>query len=219
MKCLIGLLLVSFSTVMCQQPKPCAVPNEWESKLVQFFYSRNMTTFAKLSYDANGQRMRVAEELRTSEKRLFYDVIFLYSEKTMYVIKFDSGKKTRTCTKHALTIPFKKSKIPEDAKFVTQSYIGSGASKDTGLLVNLFSGVDAKTKARYMITVTNELCIPVNQVATLPRFGTTLESFYDVVLGNMDPERFIPPPECNDAEIQPLHPKKAKKHLRYGPLV
>ena len=66
----------------------------------------------------------------------------------MYVIqiKFDSGKKTRTCTKHALTIPFKKSKIPEDAKFVTQSYIGSGASKDTGLLVNLFSGVDAKTK-------------------------------------------------------------------------
>ncbi|KAL9954085.1 hypothetical protein ACROYT_G041579 [Oculina patagonica] len=78
--------------VNAQKPGPCETPPEWNARQMAFDPSKNTAVFARLSYDAHGERLSVVEEVDVKKERKFNEFIYLHREHTMYQIELSPNK-------------------------------------------------------------------------------------------------------------------------------
>ncbi|PFX23310.1 mammalian ependymin-related protein 1-like [Stylophora pistillata] len=188
---LASLLLVAL--VNAQRPVPCETPPEWNGRQMTIDPEKKFAVFARISYDAPNERINIVEEVDIYQKeKKFYEYIILFKEGIMYQIEL-STKRTGKCEKKKLSEPFHKFKIPDNATAIGEATIGSNALPGAGVNVAFFTGeIDGD---RFFLTVTTEGCLPVHQNIETKTAGTMHIGYYDLELG-VDPERFVPPREC-----------------------
>ncbi|XP_020604379.1 mammalian ependymin-related protein 1-like, partial [Orbicella faveolata] len=160
----------------------------------QFDPSKDVAVFARISYDAYNERLSIVEEIDEKKEKKFYEYILLHRERTMYQIEL-SINKTGKCVKKDLDEPFHRFEIPSNATFYGEATIGSNALPGLGVNVALFGGEMGDD--RYYVTVTEPGCVPVHENVVSKKYGFIHTSFFDVELG-VDPERFVPPSECEE---------------------
>ncbi|KAK5876118.1 hypothetical protein CesoFtcFv8_027118 [Champsocephalus esox] len=194
------LLILSCLLAGClaQEPRPCSSPPLLTGALTMSTQKESLWVYAKYLYDAMGQRIRLME-LGTYENKTFsYDVLLLYREATMYEIH----RHNRTCNKMPLKGDFQPMGIPKDASLLGQVVLGSSSEPGEGLLVNTWTGDLPEKAGKFMSTVTEFGCIPVSTLFHTDRFGWMVFSYFDNVIGILDPQDLNPPPYCQHAEMK-----------------
>lgn len=120
---------------------------------------------------------------------------FLFKQKVMYYFH----PKIRTCVKYPLRVPFQPIAVPKNATFISQMLIGSSASSDEGLLVNIWG---LKSNVSYdSLTFTAHGCFPVSKLSDHKEAGWSIETFMNMTLGIRNPNIFQPPAECFKQEL------------------
>jgi hypothetical protein len=148
-----------------------------------------------LLYDSVLQRERIIDEVYKNSTREFHDVLYLHKEQKQYKLNLE----TRVCVVEALTRPWRDMGIPEDAKCLGDSVIGSDDLPNAGLETNNWYGEHKSEKGnnvRYMLQYTNAGCLPVSAVFITESSGTTVLHFTDIKLGIKCPYAFDIPKEC-----------------------
>ncbi|KAM9836562.1 ependymin-like 1 [Aulostomus maculatus] len=109
-----------------------------------------------------------------------------------------------TCYKKALAVDFHPLATPPNASLVGQLVMGSSPGLGRGVLVNTWVGelqINEKT-AKYVSTVTELGCVPVSTLLHTSASGWLVTSFFNNVIGPADPQLFVPPPLCTDAQLE-----------------
>ncbi|CAK6965301.1 ependymin-2-like [Scomber scombrus] len=184
-----------------QRPRQCRSPPLLTGSLSVSTASEKLSAYAKYTYDALGKRIRL-KELGSYKNHTFYiDALLLYNQGVMYKINY----KNRTCCKKPLSVDFHPLAIPQDASLLGQVILGASSGPGQGLLVNTWAGeVQMKNNgtAKYMSTVTEFGCIPVSTLFHTNKSGWVVTSFFNNVIGLEDPQQLIPPPFCEDAQLE-----------------
>ncbi|KAI4808164.1 hypothetical protein KUCAC02_000231 [Chaenocephalus aceratus] len=188
------LLILSCLLAGClaQKPRPCSSPPLLTGALAMSTQKENMWVYAKYLYDEMGQRIRLMERGTYENKTFSYDLLLLYREATVYEIH----RHNRTCNKMPLKGVFQPMAIPKDASLLGQVILGSSSGPGEGLLVNTWTGDLPEKAGKFMSTVTEFGCIPVSTLFHTDRFGWMVLSYFDNVIGILDPQDLIPPPYC-----------------------
>ncbi|XP_071386099.1 ependymin-like 1 [Centroberyx affinis] len=200
MRGLIVLFVCLTVGCLAQRPQPCKSPPLLTGGLAVFTQSEKVTAYAKYTYDALGKRVRLQEIVSYENKTLHIDVLVLFREGVLYKI----NQRNRSCIKKHLRAEFQPLEVPKDASLMGQSIMGSSSGPGQGLLVNTWQGeLDTRRrgKAKYMSTVTEFGCIPISTLFHTDGTGWVLTSFFNNVLGIEDPQQFIPPPYCEEAQL------------------
>ncbi|KAF1380410.1 hypothetical protein PFLUV_G00163440 [Perca fluviatilis] len=199
------VLLVCLSVgCLAHTPRPCRSPALLTGRLSVSSPSKKMMAFAKYSYDALGERIRLREIGHYGNKTFHHDVLLLYRQRVMYKINY----KNHTCCKKRLCVGFHPMAIPRNATLLAQVVLGSSSGPGQGVLVNTWLGeLHMKNKthkepAKYMSTVTEFGCVPVSTVFHSNRTGWVVTSFFNNVIGLADPQELIPPAMCKDAQLE-----------------
>ncbi|XP_042372871.1 ependymin-like, partial [Plectropomus leopardus] len=162
--------------------------------------SEKLMAYAKYSYDALRQRIRLREFGSYENKSFHFDALLLYKQGVMYKINY----RNQTCCKKRLRMDFHPLAIPKNASLLGQSVMGSSSGPGQGLLVNTWVG-ELQTKrgpAKYMSTVTEFGCVPVSTLFHSSKSGWVVTSFFNNVNGLVDPQQLIPPRFCGDAQLE-----------------
>merc|ERR1711990_308104 len=183
-KILIATLLLA--AAYAQLPQPCETPILWESDVTFFEPLKNEDILARVFYDGINKRSASFDIIQIGAKRSFYHFIAISSENKLYAIEHKDG--ARTCTVSDLDQPWRPYGVPKNATFVTQSNIG------IGLFVNIW--YEQHDGYKWEGTFTNDGCIPITVNEVVPGRGFMHMGFFDFVIGNHDPNVYIPPPEC-----------------------
>ena len=126
----------------------------------------------------------------------FYDILYLHSQKIQYVYDL----KAKTCTKQTIDRQWRDFGIPQNATSLGESYIGSSAVPNAGVLTTIWSDKFNDEKGNeynYLGVWTYEACLPVYVVISSPAGGVDRHvSFFDITPGIDDPNVFTPRPEC-----------------------
>lgn len=128
------LALFFVSTVMCQVPRPCVTPPQWEGRYLGYDRFRGSQNRAYLSYDSIYKRERVIDEFTLGSEDDFYDTLYLHNQNVEYRYNF----KTKQCQRQALTREWRDFGIPANATSLGESFIGSSAVPGANLLVTLW---------------------------------------------------------------------------------
>ncbi|XP_044039040.1 ependymin-2-like [Siniperca chuatsi] len=183
---------------LAQKPHPCSSPPLLSGALTVSTQNEKLWAYASYFYDALGQRTRL-RELGTYENKTFTrDALLLYREATMY----DINEQNRTCKKRPLKVDFQPLGIPKNASLLGQVVLGSSSGPGEGLLVNTWTGDLPDKAGKFMSTVTEFGCIPVSTVYHTDQFGWVVTSFFNNIIGILDPSLLIPPDFCPDAEMK-----------------
>ncbi|KAM9335450.1 ependymin-like [Symphorus nematophorus] len=197
-----GLVLFVCLSVGClaQRPQPCKSPQLLTGSLSVSTQSEKLMAFAKFSYDALGERIRLRESGSYNNKTFKFDVLLLYKQGVMYKINY----KNRTCCKKPLSTDFHPLAIPLSASLLAQVVLGSSSGPGQGVLVNTWYGEVPMKKgtAKYMSTVTEFRCIPISTLFHTDRTGWVVTSFFNNVIGLVEPQQLIPPLFCKDARLE-----------------
>ncbi|MED6245103.1 hypothetical protein CHARACLAT_016558 [Characodon lateralis] len=196
-----ALLLVCLSAgCLAQRPQPCTSPPLMTGSLSVSTQNEKLGAFAKYTYDALGQRIRLREFGSYDNKTFHLDVLLLYRKGVMYKISY----RNHTCYKKRLNRDFHPLAIPKDASLVGQVVLGSSSGPGQGVLVNTWTGqLQMRNKtAKYMSTVTEFGCVPVTTLFHTTRAGWMVTSFFNNVIGLSDPQQLIPPSFCKDAKLE-----------------
>ncbi|CAM4509169.1 hypothetical protein PO909_024995 [Leuciscus waleckii] len=192
------LLLIWTGSCSAQRPRRCHTPPLLSGSMSVSAREGQDWAFAKYRYDAIGQRIRVWE-FGTHESESFHlNMLFLFREHVVYSMDY----KNRTCQKNPLHSAFHPSHIPRNASWLAQVVLGGSSAPGEGLLVNTWTGDVPETAGKYMATVTEFGCIPVSTLYYTPQSGWIVTTYFNAVTGIEDPEQFIPPPFCDDVEIE-----------------
>ncbi|XP_070785830.1 ependymin-1-like [Enoplosus armatus] len=183
---------------LAQKPHPCSSPPLLSGALTVSMQSKELWVYAKYIYDALGQRTRLREMGTYDNKTFTLDVLLLYREATMYEI----NEYDRTCKKMPLKVDFQPLGIPKNASLLGQAVLGSSSGPGEGLLVNTWTGDLPNKAGKFMCTVTEFGCIPVSTVYHTSQLGWVETSFFDNVIGILDPSLLNPPDFCPDAEMK-----------------
>ncbi|XP_032439549.1 ependymin-like [Xiphophorus hellerii] len=199
---LLLLVVVVCLSVGClaQRPLPCTSPPLLTGSLSVSTQNEKLGAFAKYTYDALGQRIRLREFGSYDNKTFHLDVLLLYRDGVMYKINY----RNQTCCKKRLSRVFHPLAIPQDASLLGQVVLGSSSGPGQGVLVNTWTGqLQMRNKTvKYMSTVTEFGCIPVTTLFHSCRDGWRITSFFDNVIGLSDPQQLIPPRFCDDAKLE-----------------
>ncbi|KAK5848616.1 hypothetical protein PBY51_006214 [Eleginops maclovinus] len=183
---------------LAQKPTPCKSPPFLTGSLTISTQNENLFAYAKYEYDSIGQRIRL-RELGTYENKTFsYDVLLLYREASMYEIH----RHNRSCTKRPLKGDFHPMVIPKDASLLGQVILGSSSGPGQGLLVNTWTGDLPNKAGKFLRTVTEFGCVPVSSLFRTKNFGWMALSYFNNVIGIVDPAQLDPPSYCQDAEVK-----------------
>ncbi|KAM7366027.1 hypothetical protein PAMP_015499 [Pampus punctatissimus] len=172
--------------------------------LLKSTQSEKLMALAKYNYDALGQRIRLQEFGQYKNQTFYFDVLLLYNLGVMYSINY----KNNTCYKKPLSVDFHPLEIPQDATLLGQVVLGSSSGPGQGVLVNSWAGnlqMKNGTEAKYISTVTEFGCIPVSTLFHTVRTGWMMTSFFNNVIGLVDPQQLIPPPFCRGAQLVEEH--------------
>ncbi|KAM6909099.1 ependymin-like [Xenentodon cancila] len=199
MRALVLLVCLSASC-LAQMPQPCTSPPLMTGDLSVSTQNEKLMAFAKYTYDALGKRIRLREFGSYDNKTFEFDVLLLYREGIIYKI----NNKNRTCCKKSLRADFHPLEIPRNASLLGQVVLGSSSGPGQGVLVNTWTGEFQikKGTAKYLSTVTEFGCIPISTLFHTDKSGWLLTSFFDNVIGLTDPQHLIPPPFCQDAQLE-----------------
>ncbi|XP_031144258.1 ependymin-like 1 [Sander lucioperca] len=183
---------------LAQTPRPCRSPALLTGRLSVSSPRHQLMAFAKYSYDALGERIRLREIGHYGNKTSHHDVLLLYRQRVMYKINY----KNHTCCKKRLCVDFHPMGIPKNSTMLGQVVLGSSSGPGQGVLVNTWLGElhMKKEPAKYMSTVTEFGCVPVSTVFHSNSTGWVVTSFFNNVIGLADPQELIPPPICKGAQ-------------------
>ncbi|XP_034413373.1 ependymin-like [Cyclopterus lumpus] len=185
---------------LAQRPQPCASPPLLTGSLSVSTQSEKLMAYANYYYDALRRRIRLTEFGSYNNKTFHLDVLLLYREGVMYKMNY----KNQTCCKKPLSADFHPLEIPWNASLLGQVVIGSSSGPGQGVLVNTWEG-ELQMKegpAKYMSTVTEFGCIPVSTLFHTIRSGWMVTSFFNNVIGLVDPQQLIPPHFCQGAQLE-----------------
>uniref|UniRef100_A0A8C8DRM8 Ependymin n=1 Tax=Oryzias sinensis TaxID=183150 RepID=A0A8C8DRM8_9TELE len=140
--------------------------------------TQELAAFAKYSYDGLGKRIRLTEIGSYANATFQLDVLLLFKQGFMYKI----NNKDRTCFKKHLMEDFHPLAIPNDASLVGQAVLGSTSVQGEGLLVNTWT-VISPSAAKYLSTVTEFGCFPVNTLVSTDSKAWVLVSITGKLLG------------------------------------
>uniref|UniRef100_A0A3Q3WFU0 Ependymin-like 1 n=1 Tax=Mola mola TaxID=94237 RepID=A0A3Q3WFU0_MOLML len=197
------MFLVLFTCMLAgclaQQPHPCGEYSSSDGSFDCSTQSEKLLAFAMYTYDALGKRIRVRESGFYSNKTFNLDALLLYRERVMYSIDY----KTRTCLKKPLDTDFQPMEIPQNATLLSQAVLGSSSGPGQGLLVNTWVGEmqQKERTAQYLNTVTEFGCVPVTSLFRSGDSGWVVTSFFNNIIGVLDPEQLLPPSFCKDAQL------------------
>ncbi|XP_070785929.1 ependymin-like [Enoplosus armatus] len=185
---------------LAQRPQQCTSPPLLTGSLSVSTQSEKLMAYAKYSYDALGKRVRLQEYGSYNNKTFQLDVLLLYRQGVMYKINY----RNHTCCKKRLSVDFHPLAIPESASLLGQVVLGSSSGPGQGVLVNSWGGeIQLKRgTAKYMSTVTEFGCVPVSTLFHTNKSGWVVTSFFNNVMGLADPQQLIPPPFCEDAQLE-----------------
>uniref|UniRef100_A0A1A8F3M1 Ependymin n=1 Tax=Nothobranchius korthausae TaxID=1143690 RepID=A0A1A8F3M1_9TELE len=195
------VLLVCFSvSCLALRPRPCVSPPLLTGELSVTSQDGKLDAFAKYTYDALGQRVRLREGGSYENKTFHFDVLLLYKHRVMYVI----NNRNHTCSKKRLDTHFHPLMIPRNSSLLGQVVLGSSSGPGQGLLVNTWVGeLHMRNRtAKYMSTVTEFGCIPVTTLFHTEETGWVVTNFFNNVVGITDPGLLIPPSFCKNAELE-----------------
>ncbi|KAF0039052.1 hypothetical protein F2P81_009536 [Scophthalmus maximus] len=199
------LILFSCLSVGClsQRPQQCESPPLLTGHLSVSTQNEQLMVFAKYSYDALGERIRLRDFGTYKNKTFHRDVLLLYRQGVMYEINY----KARSCCKKPLNDDFHPLAVPTNSSLLGQVVLGSSSGPGQGVLVNTWGGElqSKEGKAEYMSTVTEFGCIPVTTLVHSSS-GWVVTSFYNNVIGLVDPEDLIPPSFCKGACLERQEP-------------
>uniref|UniRef100_A0A147AD84 Ependymin-like 1 n=1 Tax=Fundulus heteroclitus TaxID=8078 RepID=A0A147AD84_FUNHE len=195
-----ALVLLACLSVVClaQRPQPCSSPWLMTGSLSVSTQNEKLAAFAKYTYDALGQRIRLREFGSYDNRTFHLDVLLLYKQGVMYKISY----RNHTCCKKSLNREFHPLAIPKNASLLGQAVLGSSSGPGQGVLVNTWTGqLQMKNRtAQYMSTVTEFGCVPVTTLFHTAKNGWMVTSFFNNVIGLADPQQLIPPSFCKDAK-------------------
>uniref|UniRef100_A0A4W6D836 Ependymin-like 1 n=1 Tax=Lates calcarifer TaxID=8187 RepID=A0A4W6D836_LATCA len=197
---LFALLTCLLVGCLAEKPHPCTSPALLSGALTVSTQNEKLWTYSQYMYDALGQRIRLKEMGTYENKSFTYDALLLFREATM----FEINNHDRTCKKKPLKVDFQPLEIPKTASLLGQAVIGSSSGPGQGLLVNTWIGDLPKKAGKFMSTVTEFGCIPVSNVYHTDQFGWVLTSFFNNVIGLLDPGQLIPPAFCKGAQLEAM---------------
>ncbi|KAM3590629.1 uncharacterized protein V6R79_013153 [Siganus canaliculatus] len=177
---------------LAQQPRQCRAPPFLSGGISVTTQNEQLWSVARYEYDALGQRIRVREIGAYDNKTFTYDGLLHYREGVLYEI----NNKARRCKKRPLKEDFRPWEIPRNATFFSQFILGSSSGPGQGLLVNAWTGELPPSGAPFFSTVTEFGCIPVATSYDTDQFGWVVVSFFDTVIGIVDPNALNPPRFC-----------------------
>nr|XP_046237312.1 ependymin-like [Scatophagus argus] len=185
---------------LAQRPRRCTSPPLLTGKFSVSTQSEKLLAFAKYSYDALGKRIRLREFGSYDNKTFHLDVLLLYRQGVVYKINY----RNHTCCKKPLSVDFHPLEIPQNSTLLGQVVLGSSSGPGQGVLVNTWAGELPLKEgmAKYVSTVTEFGCIPVSTLFHSDRTGWMVTSFFNNVIGLVDPQDLIPPPFCKDAQLE-----------------
>lgn len=178
--------------VSAQRPQRCVSPAQWESRLVEVDPSKQFERRANISYDATNMRIRIIDEVEEGRsERKFYEELFLYKEKTYYIVDL----RTKVCNKTTLDKTFRAIEVPSFANFTEALFVGLDGIAGAGVLEDLYEGDDSEG-GHYAGAWTDYKCVPVTDAYFSKDKGFIHWSFYDLTPGIKNPAVFEPPAEC-----------------------
>ncbi|KAK1792758.1 hypothetical protein P4O66_012679 [Electrophorus voltai] len=197
---LVWFTLLGFLTInsCAGRPHPCKSPPLLQGSLSMIGQSEDFQAIAKFNYDALEQRIHFGEFGYYQNKTFHVDALLLYKEGVMYKI----NRHNKTCTRKELKSSFHPLKVPHNATLLGQVVLGSMSHHGESLLVNSWAGEIPEHKAKYLLTFTKLGCIPVSCLYNSPKTGGITISFFNNIVGIVDPNVFIPPPYCTTATLE-----------------
>ncbi|XP_030018328.1 ependymin-like [Sphaeramia orbicularis] len=199
MRCLILLVCLAVGC-LAQRPSKCRSPPLLTGSLSVSSASEKLMVYAKYSYDAWGKRIHLNEFVHYNNKSHHFDLLLLFREGVMYKI----DRANQTCIKRKLCREFHPLQVPDNATLLGQAILGASSGIGQGLLVNTWTG-QVKMKqgtGKYMSTVTEFGCIPVSTLFHTEKTGWLVTSFFNNVIGLVDPQELLPPSFCTDARLE-----------------
>ncbi|XP_056883651.1 ependymin-like 1 [Takifugu flavidus] len=194
-------LTALLATCLAQEPHPCRSPPLLTGELSVSTQNEKLWMFARYEYDALGQRIRIMEFGTYENKTFTFDALLHFRKGIMYEI----NRKNKTCKKSPLKTDFQPMSVPKDASLLGQAILGSSSAPGQGLLVNTWMGDLPKTGGKYLMTFTEFGCIPISTAYQTGKFGWSVTSFFNNVIGITDPGQLNPPSFCpkEDTEFDP----------------
>ncbi|XP_062372249.1 ependymin-like isoform X3 [Sardina pilchardus] len=128
----------------------------------------------------------------------------LYMGNLFVGLRYNINHANQTCVKEALQSDFHPMAVPKSASFLSQVVLGTSSTPGQGLLVNTWWGDvrESEGDGHYVMSFTELSCLPVSGLFYTEDKRWISVSFYNNFLGIDDPNRFIPPPFCKDAEVE-----------------
>lgn len=190
------LLVVAITSVaIAQEEYKCETPKVWYAHFYDFSPSRREERFGRFYYDEDNKRIARRENVTQGLNYTdFYDEIFLHEEQVGYRINV----RTKECSKFSLTDPFPIIGPYLDDSYQGEAFIGSSISDRDGVRVQMYSGSNERGQFfGVWIPAEEGTCFPVSETYTRisDRSSSTMR-WYDIRLGVLDPDVFIPPPNC-----------------------
>ncbi|XP_041354559.1 mammalian ependymin-related protein 1-like [Gigantopelta aegis] len=174
-----------------QTPKPCESPKEFEANFIRWDHERKWFQEARVAYDENNQRTREREELLIGSKANFYDILTLHKENKEYRLNL----KTKTCN---VTVPrrsFMPLGIPMGTKYQGSYVVGMVGNPNEQVTAATFEGTHEGNFFWGAVTIPS--CVPLQYGVHFNSTGDGFHmTFYDLQIGIVDPNVWIPPKEC-----------------------
>ncbi|XP_037538373.1 ependymin [Nematolebias whitei] len=197
-----ALVLLVCLAVGClaQRPHPCSSPPLMTGALTVASQSGKLSAYAKYTYDALGERIRLREVGKYNNKTFHFDALLLYRHGIMYNLNY----RNHSCSKKHLDTHFHPLRIPRNSTFLGQAVVGSSSGPGQGVLVNTWAGeLHMRNRtAKYLSTVTEFGCIPISSLFYTPKSDWVVTSFFNNVIGIADPQHLIPPSFCKGSQLE-----------------
>ncbi|XP_076449815.1 mammalian ependymin-related protein 1-like [Babylonia areolata] len=210
---MLGLMVLA--AVLCaggtlaQVPSPCVTPQQFTGRSTQFDHLDGRINRFYMAYDAvNRRRVLFEEQNVVTPGKQFREYLELAYENVLYEINLT----LKTCSKSPLRRPWRPYGIPPNATFENEFYMGGPGEE---IYAQEWSDRIPYRKREFWVgTFSLKNCYPIKEVL-IPDYetlNTTITTdFFDIVAGIVNPNDFIPPPECMHAKWAP--PSKSAPFL------
>ncbi len=162
---------------------------------------RNEESHGKIFYDAVYKRVRTVSEFQEGKEEDAFDVLRLHAQKVEYIYDFN----TKKCTKQPLTREWRDFGIPNNAKSIGESYIGSSGIPNAGVLTTVWEDEFKGQDGRIMYWIghwTYEACLPIElelyEKTTLFHKGLASHDRFFNILPGVSPDAFNLRKECQN---------------------
>ncbi|XP_048122988.1 ependymin-like [Alosa alosa] len=152
----------------------------------------------RFTYDGLGKQLHIRNMGIVNNKPSAKDLLILYNEGVLNNIDYSKW----TCKKRLMNSDFIPLGVPEGATQAGQVVAGSSSLSGMDVLVNSWKGAIHQGNGYYQSTFTEFGCLPMTNLLYTPQTHWTSISYYNILLGIMNPMDFIPPFFCQKAKLE-----------------